>query len=383
MNLSRRDMLKWCGATGLGLATGGASWDSVLAQSDRPPVGLALCIGLNFIDPAVYRTNGHLTGCVPDADDMAALLGSQQQGFRVRTLYDAPEVRNRRLTDDRVGSRKWVRHWIERAARGPSLDGVGGLQAGDIFVVTYSGHGSNGRRDTNGDEALGKPPTDGEDETWCLYDGEMIDDERADLWSKFRPGVRIVAISDCCFSGSTARLLQDMDRIIQDVEAIEQARDATRSVDRPVTNMRQRFENLKQLHESGGQVRDRNAESVPLPARQLPEWVNRHLNGDRDYMASIEKIQNQIPTARAAQLEVQAEVIAIGAASDEQTAADMGSNGLFTNRLLSAWQSGQFESYDSFYRAIASVMPSRQTPQIDRFGKPIPGFANSRPFKIA
>ena len=35
---------------------------------------------------------------------------------------------------------------------------------------------------------------DHRDETWCLYDGEIIDDELLDLWSGFGKGVRILVI---------------------------------------------------------------------------------------------------------------------------------------------------------------------------------------------
>src|SRR5215467_8561878 len=45
------------------------------------------------------------------------------------------------------------------------------LKRNDIFFLTYSGHGGqvpNTGRDLE---------PDGFDETWCLYDGELIDDE--------------------------------------------------------------------------------------------------------------------------------------------------------------------------------------------------------------
>jgi hypothetical protein len=46
----------------------------------------------------------------------------------------------------------------------------GALQSGDLPFVSYSGHGSQ-ITDVSGEE------DDKLDETWCLYDGELIDDE--------------------------------------------------------------------------------------------------------------------------------------------------------------------------------------------------------------
>ena len=44
------------------------------------------------------------------------------------------------------------------------------LKKGDLFLLTYSGHGGQ-MPDVTGEEA------DSRDETWCLFDGELIDDE--------------------------------------------------------------------------------------------------------------------------------------------------------------------------------------------------------------
>ena len=72
------------------------------------------------------------------------------------------------------------------------------LQGGDLFFLTYSGHGGQ-VPDVNGDEA------DKKDETWCLYDGQLIDDELYFELSKFAAGVRILVLSDSCHSGTVTR----------------------------------------------------------------------------------------------------------------------------------------------------------------------------------
>jgi hypothetical protein len=43
------------------------------------------------------------------------------------------------------------------------------------------------------------------DETWCLYDGQLIDDELYLELSKFAEGVRILVLSDSCHSGTMIR----------------------------------------------------------------------------------------------------------------------------------------------------------------------------------
>ena len=74
------------------------------------------------------------------------------------------------------------------------------LKGGDIFFLTYSGHGGQAP-DLNGDER------DGKDETWCLYDGELIDDELYSSWGAFAAGVRILLLSDSCHSGTVSKAL--------------------------------------------------------------------------------------------------------------------------------------------------------------------------------
>ena len=41
---------------------------------------------------------------------------------------------------------------------------------------------------------------DGLDETWALYDRELIDDELYAMWSHFRPGGGIFILSDSCIA---------------------------------------------------------------------------------------------------------------------------------------------------------------------------------------
>ncbi len=149
------------------------------------PLGVSLHIGLNSVDPGHYQGwSGPLVACEADARDMSAIAAGS--GFK-------PEIV---LT--RSATRAVVEERIAAAA--------GSCAAGDIFLLTYSGHGGQ-VPDLNGDEA------DGRDETWCLFDGQLIDDEIYHALSAFSPGVRILVLSDSCHSGSITKNLAVMESL--------------------------------------------------------------------------------------------------------------------------------------------------------------------------
>src|SRR3954447_16134927 len=111
--------------------------------------GISLHIGLNKISVAHYGPQTELAGCENDAKDMAAI--AKKKGYKSQVLLTknatAPAV-------------------LKAMSRGAEM-----LKAGDIFFLTYSGHGSQ-VPDENGDER-----EDDQDETWCTYDRMLVDDE--------------------------------------------------------------------------------------------------------------------------------------------------------------------------------------------------------------
>lgn len=136
--------------------------------------GLSLHIGVNHVDPGHYRGwEGTLTSCENDADTMLGI--ARASGF------EASQLKTAEATRDGVAQ-------AVRAAAGE-------LAEGDIYLLTYAGHGGQ-VRDLDGDEA------DGKDDTWCLYDGQLLDDELNVLFAGFRPGVRVLVFSDSCHSGT-------------------------------------------------------------------------------------------------------------------------------------------------------------------------------------
>jgi hypothetical protein len=139
----------------------------------------ALCVGINNYP----GTGSDLSGCVNDAKDWGAAL--RARGFLVTTLLDQKATG--------AGMRAALNTLMAQGA------------AGDTLVFQYSGHGSF-VDDIDGDEP------DGTDECLCPHDiatkGALIDDELFQIYSKAKPGVKVVVISDSCHSGSVSKFMK-------------------------------------------------------------------------------------------------------------------------------------------------------------------------------
>jgi metacaspase-1 len=268
--------------------------------------GISLHIGLNKVDPQHYQGwDGELQGCENDANDLAAI--AKAAGFETTVL----------LTKE--GTVKAVKKAISAAA--------GALGRGDFFFLTYSGHGSQ-VPDTNGDEA------DQRDETWVLYDRQLVDDELYELWSTFETGVRIFVLSDSCHSGTAVR--------------------AT-------------VETVKPEALSGHVPRT-------MPKAQAQAVYDAH-------KTEYEEIQRATPDAESA--DVGAHVLLISGCQDNQTSADGPRNGLFTQTLLGVWDDGRYKGgYKAFHRAIIEKMPPWQSPNWMTVGATASAFHRRKPFKI-
>ena len=123
------------------------------------------------------------------------------------------------------------------------------LSKGDIFFLSYSGHGGQ-VPDTNRDE------DDSKDETWVLYDRQFVDDELHKLYSAFKSGVRILVLSDSCHSGTVTRAIPPW-------EAVN-----PRSGPCPPRSVRQLIARTRRLYD-GIQKATVGAESIALKATVL------------------------------------------------------------------------------------------------------------------
>ncbi len=269
--------------------------------------GISLHIGLNSVDPQQYEGwSGPLNACEADANDMIDL--AESQGFTAAKLL------------------------TKKATRKAVLDGVAdaakNLKSGDFFFLTYSGHGGQAP-DLNGDEP------DGQDETWCLYDGQLIDDELYSSWGAFASGVRVFLLSDSCHSGTVS----------------------------------------KAIH-----YRDKSRSGSPPVYRAMPDEVAlRVYQNHKGFYDPILKNRNMSEALGA----VKASVLLISGCQDNQLSQDGTFNGLFTGTLKTVWNGGTFDgSYRRLHTAIGSKMPPDQTPKLSLVGANNPAFIAQRPFML-
>jgi hypothetical protein len=216
------------------------------------------------------------------------------------------------------------------------------MHPGDIFLFTYSGHGGQ-VPDYSGDEAL-DDPSDTMDETLCLYDGQVVDDELYALWSAFPTDARVLVVTDCCHSGTNIKA-----QMVADMVAAPASPDRTPRA-MPLA------------------VAARIARSRGDFYRKISETVAAAWGG---------------PATREMALPIGASVRLLSACQDNQVALDGLANGLFTSRLLEVWGDGAFQGdYTGFYNAILGKMPPDQTPNAFQTGQPSPAFDAQRPFDI-
>lgn len=277
----------------------------------------ALHIGLNAVDAGHYNGwVGKLRGCEYDADDMAEL--ARQQGFDTAKLLTAAAT--------------------VPAVTAKIRDAAASLRSGDMFFLSYSGHGGT-VPDYNGDE------DDQQDETWCLFDRQLIDDELYFLWREFQPGVRVLVVADSCHSGTSVK------------SALTPAA-------------------------------ERLALSVWPDAaiRLMPdEFAGRIFRNNK---ALYEDIQKSLPAiepqfGRPVTHPVGATVRLISGCQDNQLSSDLPTNGAFTYALLRVWDNGRFEgTYETFTARIRQLLPATQVPNHWVVGQRDPVYDRQKPFTI-
>lgn len=300
----------------------------------------SLHIGLNYIDPTEYGDNGELFNCVNDANSMEALANAQ--GFQSFKLTDSAATSSNVLSQ------------INLAANT--------LKSGDIFLLTYSGHGSQ-VPDESGDEL------DGLSETWCLYDRQLIDDELYHLWSLFSPGVRIFVSSDSCHSGTIVRKI-----LINDKKENKIINLPTKERDAKVETEIKRVFNLKK-------TRSNTAGTIVNRYRNLPYSISmENYRKRRDMYRGI-----QVLAGSKNRSNIKCSLILISGCQDNQLSSDgSGNNGLFTQKLIDTWNNGNYsDNYTRFHQDILGEMPADQSPNYMTLGKNIEAFQNQRPYTTA
>ena len=284
--------------------------------------GISLHIGLNLVDSTHYKDengqpwNGKLSGCENDARSMQKLANSQ--GFESTVLLRGKATCQQVINKIRSAAQK--------------------LQSGDIFFLSYSGHGGQAW-DISGDEPAKEAASPAimeagaKDETFCFYDRQFLDDEMNKYLALFKSGVRVLVLSDCCHSGTNTRVIPD------DSETGEVA----------------------------------TAKQISFEAANETTKFNRAL-----YQASW----NDTLKSGA---EIKSTVLLIAACQDSQLSRDGNTNGAFTSALLKAWNNGTFKgTYRQLQQATIKFIPQdyNQTPNYFVDGTTNKAFEQQQPFSI-
>ncbi|MGZ8259419.1 MAG: caspase family protein [Caldimonas sp.] len=292
----------------------------------RRAKGLSVHIGLNTVNPAAYAGwDGPLAACEFDANDMAAL--ARAKGMSPTLLLTKKATR--------------------AAVLGAMRSAAKALGKGGFFFLSYSGHGGQ-VPDVTGEE------DDKKDETWCLWDGQLIDDELYYELSRFAAGVRILVLSDSCHSGTVTRA----------------------ALMPPVTMPSQR--------------------PKLMPAAVAMRTYREH----QDFYDKLQKTVADAagarpvdPDAAIAQVAVsgrltaivqkfEPSVILISGCQDNQTSMDGENNGAFTEQLLRVWNQGTFRgNYANLHARVRSQLPPTQSPNLFTLG-PAGPFLAQQPFSV-
>lgn len=293
------------------------------ASDSKRPQAHSLHIGLNEVSAAHYAGwTGPLAACEFDAHDMAALARSQ--GMKSTLLITKKATRSQVLAA------------IRKAAKA--------LAKGDLFFLSFSGHGGQV------DDVSGEEP-DKLDETWCLFDAQLIDDELYYELSRFKAGVRILVLSDSCHSGTVVRAPRPPPGTPE-----QRPRIMPRAVGLRVYAEHKAFYDKLQndvAKAAGGRVED-------------PDTALANVTVSGRLTAIVKKFQPS--------------VILISGCQDNQFSMDGNHNGAFTEQLLTVWNNGGFKgSYASFHARIRAGLPPTQSPNLFTLG-PSAAFLKQAPF---
>ena len=296
-------------------------------KTKAKPKAISLHIGLNSVDPGHYAGwSGPLAACEFDANDMAAIAASK--GMKSTVL----------LTQQ--GTRANTLKAIRAAAKS--------LKSGDFFFLTYSGHGGQVEDVTGAEDE-----DDRLDETWCLYDSQLIDDELYYELSRFASGVRILVFSDSCHSGSVVRARPG--------EAVF----GGRVKQLPPTIARNTYTQHKAFY-------DKLQKQVAKAAGK-----NRSSNPDA-VLANVVESERRIALVK----KFKPAAILVSGCQDNQVSMDGDKNGAFTEQLLKTWADGTYKgNYAKFHAAIKGNMHPAQSPNLFMLGK-AGRFAMQQPFTV-
>ncbi len=304
--------------------------------------GISIHVGVNA-SKAPGLNLQPLVGCENDAEAMR-VLARARNFVAVDSGPDVPIIREKATFENVLGK---IRVAAEK------------LDAGDIFLFTFSGHGT--RR--GADDPL---EADLKDETIVLHDKLLIDNVlRRRLWPKFKAGVRVVMVSDSCHSGGIAMSLMN------------------NSASETVTSG------------SGGGWRRGNRLGIvePPPVRQAGKepanqsfqvrgvsavQVQAHFELLKQFYKELRESLPATPPP------VPANVLLLAACREHETTSDGLPNGVFTKALLDVWNTNGTKTYKQLLDRITQKLEQANVfnrPTILSLGQS-PAFTETEAFKI-
>ena len=308
-----------------------------VAATAAKPRALSLHIGLNLVDPKHYAGwSGPLAACEFDANDMAAIAKNQSMSSTV--LLTKSATRKAVLTSMRSAAAK--------------------LRRGDYFFLTYSGHGGQVP-----DSSSAPDEADKQDETWCLYDDQLIDDELYAELGRFASGVRILVLSDSCHSGTVTR-----------APPVPPPPGTRSKLMPPEVGLRV-YEQHQAFYDG---LQNGVAEAAYAPVDKAPADPDAALAA----VAALSAQTLQSGRVSALARKFRAAAVLISGCQDNQTSLDGDHNGAFTGRMRQVWNNGKFTgNHTQFHATIKAGLPASQTPNLFLLGDAA-ALVAQRPFAV-
>ncbi|MGQ0649012.1 MAG: caspase family protein [Gemmatimonadaceae bacterium] len=268
--------------------------------------GIALTIGVNELDPAHYGGFSPQLYC-SERDAEAMRYVAEQSG-----LTCLPSLLGPAATLSNVDA--------------SIMYAASELRQGDFFLISFAGHGAQ-VPDVTGTER------DARNETWCLFDGELIEHGLFAALRSFASGVRVLIVSDCCHSGVEPEL------------------------------------GLGEMAPAPG-----------LRARSLPVDVAARAYGRHAPMYdATERLGNSEQRRNA----LSASVLLLASCREGELSYEGPELGFFTDALVQAWDGGAFSGdYNTFEQRINELSPNFQVPNLSWVSDDDGSFGASTPFSL-
>ena len=307
--------------------------------------GMSIHVGVN--DTKAAGVSAPLQGCDQDATDMFKL--ARDRGF-VGINGGEPDLL---LKDDATHD----------AVLGKMRIAAEKLEAGDIFLFTFSGHGTlRGQEDPK--------EMDLQDETLVMQDKFLVDNVlRRLIWPKFKAGVRVVMVSDSCHSGGAAMSLMMRDSEGESSESsnggssvatTRNGSDWSPAMDSQTSNVRSRAQ---------GDFRIRTISETE---------AQTHFELLKEFYAQLRSTLPKDPPA------VEAEILLLAACRETEQTKDGVPNGLFTTELLKVFNSNGSKTYKQLMTEISSNLEAANAKShpVMMSIPALPAFSETEAFRI-